>query len=248
MNRNQEKPTEALAGADTTEKLAKYMARCGVASRRRSEEYIRAGWVKVNGEVVTTPETRIDPATARVEVQGKPINPIRKFRYILLNKPVGYLSTCKPGREKGRTLMDLVKVPERLYPAGRLDRDTSGLVLLTNDGELVQRLIHPSFEVEREYLIEINRTILQEDLVKLRKGIRLEDGLSRFKKVERVGDRAIRVVLAEGRKRQIRRTLQALGTSILKLHRIRFGSLELGDVPEGKWRDLLACEIFQIKS
>jgi 23S rRNA pseudouridine2605 synthase len=231
-----------------TEKLAKYMARCGVASRRHSEEIIRAGWVRVNGIVVSTPETRIDPAQAQVEVQGKVITPLEIFQYLMLNKPTGYLCTFNPGREKGKTLGDLIRVPERLYPAGRLDRDTSGLLLLTNDGEFVQRLIHPSFQQEREYLIQIHRAIIPLDLVKLRAGIKLDDGLSKFKAVEQMGERSLRVILTEGRKRQIRRTLDKLGMPILSLQRVRFGSLQLADLAEGRWRELLANEIIQLKT
>jgi pseudouridine synthase len=231
-----------------TEKLAKYLARSGVASRRRSEEHIRAGWVKVNGEIVTTPETRIDSETASVEVQGIMIKPVKIFQYIMLHKPVGYLCTCKKGREKGHTLLDLVKPRERLFPAGRLDRDTSGLVLLTNDGELVQKLIHPSFQQEREYLIIGERPISSDDLAKMQKGVLLDDGLSKFSKVRQTGKNSMIVILKEGRKRQIRRTFQTLGVRILKLHRIRFGCLHLGDLPEGQWRELIENEINQLKT
>jgi pseudouridine synthase len=121
-------------------------------------------------------------------------------------------------------------------------------VLLTNDGELVQRLIHPSFQQEREYLINVHRNIIPGDLIKLKTGINLDDGLSRFKKVEQTSENSLRVILTEGRKRQIRRTLQALGMPIVRLQRIRFGSLNLGDLPEGKWRELIASEIIQLKA
>ncbi len=219
-----------------------------MASRRKCEEYIRDGWIAVNGEVIRAPETRIDPTDAHVLVRGKAVKPPAGFRYILINKPVGVLCTCQPGRERGRSIMDLVKVPERIFPAGRLDKDTSGLLLLTNDGTLVQKLIHPSFQKEREYIIETERPLLEADLKKLRAGVMLEDGFSQFQQVERAGKRSLKVILIEGRKRQIRRTLETLDLPIRRLHRIRFGSLRLSNLSEGQWRDLKASEIRQLIS
>ncbi len=227
--------------------MAKYLARCGLASRRKCEETIRAGWVRIDGEVILSPEVRIVPESCRVEVRGKKITPPETHRYILLNKPVGVLCTSKPGKEKGRTIFDLVQVPERVFSIGRLDRDTSGLLLLTNDGELTQRLTHPSFEKEKEYLIETSHPVREEELSKLRKGIQLEDGISVFSRVERVGEKRLKVILSEGRKRQIRRTLKAVGLSVKKLHRIRIGDLTLGDLPSGSWRDLKPSELQRIK-
>jgi 23S rRNA pseudouridine2605 synthase len=237
-----------LAPEENTEKIARYLARCGIASRRKCEEYIRAGWVRLNGEVVITPESRINPGEVVVQFQGKVIQPPTAHRYILMNKPVGFLSTCKTGKEKGRTVLNLVKVPERIFPAGRLDRDTSGLLLLTNDGELVHRLLHPSFEIEREYLIETGRDITTTDIHKLNRGVLLDDGFSRFIRVDLKEQRSLLIVLAEGRKRQIRRTLKAIGVPILTLHRIRFGNLTLGKLPSGQWRELTPSEILSLKT
>lgn len=231
-----------------SEKLAKFMARCGVASRRKCENYIRAGWVRVNDDVVTAVEARITPERDPVLVRGKAIHPPRTFRHILLNKPAGFICTCKSSREKGPTIGDLVKVPERVFPVGRLDKDTSGLILLTNDGGLTQRLTHPSFGKEKEYVITTGRAIIASDLRRLRKGIRLEDGLSKFLSAEKMGARKLRVVLSEGRKRQIRRTLEAIQLPIANLHRIRVGTLNLGGLPAGKWRDLTPKEMTQLKS
>jgi pseudouridine synthase len=231
-----------------TEKLAKYLARCGVASRRACEEFIRAGWVQVNGQVIRTPETRIDPAAAQIRVRGRSVQPPRTHRYILLNKPAGILCTCQKGREKGRTILDIVRVPERIFPAGRLDRDTAGLLLLTDDGDLVQKLMHPSFEQEREYQIETGRSILQRDLDKLREGIHLEDGLSKFARVQKVGERRLLIILKEGKKRQIRRTLLKIGLPIKNLTRIRLGTLRLTSLPLGKWRDLTPKEISSLRA
>ncbi|RJP73678.1 MAG: rRNA pseudouridine synthase [Candidatus Zixiibacteriota bacterium] len=233
---------------EQTEKLAKYLARCGVASRRKSEEYIRAGWVQVNGQVVNTPETRINPDHVEVKVRGHLVKPLQEYRYIIFNKPVGVLSTCQPSRERGQTILDLVKVPQRVFPAGRLDRDTSGLILLTDDGELVQKLIHPSYQIEREYHIHTGRPITEADLERLRAGLTIEDGFSRFKVTEKMGERRLKVILTEGRKRQIRRTLKAIDLPIEKLHRVRLGSLTLGDLAPGHWRDLKMSEIQQLKT
>ena len=231
-----------------SERLARYLARCGVASRRKCEEYIKAGWIRVDGKVVSGPEMRIVPDQHRVEVRGREVIPPTSFRYIILNKPSGILCTCKAGREKGPTLLDLVKVPERIFPVGRLDKNSSGLILLTNDGDLTQRLAHPSFEKEKEYLIETGRPFQPGDLDKLRGGIVLDDGLSRFKVVKKVGERHLQVTLTEGRKRQIRRSLKAIGLPITSLVRTRFGPLLLFDLPEGHWRDLTRDEIRQLKA
>ena len=231
-----------------TEKLAKYLARCGVASRRTCEDYIRAGWVLVDGQLVNTPESRVDPAVAQIRVRGHLVKPPAARRYILLNKPTGVLCTCQKGRERGKAILDLVKVPERIFPAGRLDRDTAGLLLLTDDGELVQRLMHPSFEQEREYLIQTGRSIQFQDLERLRDGIHLEDGLSKFAQVQKVGERGLQIILKEGKKRQIRRTLAKIGLPIKSLTRIRLGNLTLASLPIGKWRDLTAKEINSLKS
>jgi len=228
--------------------LAKYLARCGVASRRACEDYIRAGWVLVDSQVVNRPETRIDPAAAQIRVRGRIVKPPATHRYILLNKPVGVLCTCRKGSERGRTILDIVKVPERIFPAGRLDRDTAGLLLLTDDGDLVQKLMHPSFEQEREYLIETGRSILQRDLVTLREGIHLEDGLSKFSQVQKVGERKLKIILKEGKKRQIRRTLAKIGLPIKSLTRVRLANLNLASLPAGKWRDLTPKEINSLKT
>ena len=219
-----------------------------MASRRKCEEYIKAGWVRLDGEVVSGPEARIVPNQHRVEVRGREVIPPTSFRYIILNKPSGILCTCKASREKGPTLLDLVKVPERIFPVGRLDKNSSGLILLTNDGKLTQRLTHPSFEKEKEYLIETGRRIQPEDLDKLRGGIVLDDGLSRFKVVEKVGERHLQVTLTEGRKRQIRRSLKAIGLPIKNLVRTRFGPLVLSDLVAGHWRDLTQEEVRQLKA
>jgi pseudouridine synthase len=240
-------PESALNSADGSEKLARYLARCGIASRRKCEELIRAGWVQVNGVTVKTPETRVDAGQDRISYRGRRIEPVRSFRYILFHKPRGVISTCRAGREKGRTVLDFVQVSERIFPAGRLDRDTSGLLILTNDGELVHRLIHPSFEMEREYIARTSRPVQPDELRRLQEGVLLDDGLSKFPQVQAIGKQSLRLVLCEGRKRQIRRTFAAVGLPLADLQRVRFGPIKLGKLPQGAWRDLLPAEVRRLK-
>ncbi|MCX6639992.1 MAG: pseudouridine synthase [bacterium] len=232
----------------SSEKLAKFLAKCGVASRRMCETYIRAGWVEVNGQTVVSPETRIIATESQVRLQGKIISPPESFRYILFNKPTGVLCTCKPGREKGQTILDLVKVRERIYPVGRLDRDSSGLLLLTNDGEFANLLTHPRYQKEKEYIVETRRAIMIEELEQMTAGIQLDDGMSKFQEAVLLTPSRLKLVLTEGRNRQIRRTLAELKLPILSLHRVRVGQLYLGDLPLSKWRDLTTNEIEILKS
>ncbi len=236
-----------MNSADGSEKLARFLARCGVASRRKCEELIRAGWVQVNDVTVVTPETRVNSVRDRIRYRGKKIEPVRSFRYILFHKPHGVLSTCRAGKEKGRTVLDFVRLSERIFPAGRLDRDTSGLLILTNDGDLVHRLIHPSFETEREYIAKTSRPVHPDELRRLQDGVLLEDGLSKFQQVQPIGKQTLRLVLCEGRKRQIRRTFAAVGLPLADLQRVRFGPLKLGCLPAGEWRDLLPAEVRRLK-
>lgn len=240
--------SQQKAAAPRTEKLARYLARCGVDSRRRCEDMIRAGWVRIDGRVVNQPETRIASEDHEISVRGKQVTGPPSLRYIILNKPAGVICTCRPSREKGPTILDLINIPERVYPAGRLDKDTSGLVLLTNDGELAQRLTHPSFQKEKEYLIDTRRPLTDEDLDRLRIGVMLEDGRSCFYNIARVGKRRLRITLTEGRKRQIRRTLKAIALPISRLHRIRLGTLRLSQLPSGQWRNLDTNEIRKLKT
>jgi pseudouridine synthase len=230
-----------------TEKLARFLARCGVASRRRCEEFIRAGWVRVDGIEVTDPAVRTNFETRKVTLRGKRLEPPKKLRYIVLNKPKGVVCTRKPSREKSRTIFDIVELPERLFNVGRLDKDTTGLLLLTNDGDLAQRLMHPSYEKEKEYIVTTTSPLSKTHLSRLRRGVQLDDGLSKFQSVEQLNRDQVKVVLTEGRKRQIRRTFKKIGLRIRHLHRIRVGNLTLGTLPEGQWRDLTDREIQDLK-
>jgi 23S rRNA pseudouridine2605 synthase len=221
-------------------RLAKYLAHAGVASRRAAEELIAAGRVKVAGEVITDPARDVNEASG-VEVDGKPIAPEPREVWAV-NKPAGVVSTAKePGRR--RAVTELVDTERRLYPVGRLDADSTGLILLTNDGELANRLTHPRYGVPKTYRVTLARPPADRDLERLRRGVELEDGLTAPAEVERSGDRDIEVTIREGRKRQVRRMAEAVGNEAVELTRIRFGSLELGELAEGAARRLSEGEV-----
>lgn len=232
------------------ERLQKVMAHAGVASRRKSEAIIRQGRVRVNGQVVTEMGVKVDPEQDEITVDGKPLSGQERLTYLMLNKPPGVLSTAQD--EFGRpTVLDLVDVPQRVYPVGRLDLDSEGLILLTNDGELTHILTHPSYEHEKEYQVLVRGQPSPDDLRALRQGVELTDGPAAVDKVERGSDDGqatwLRIVIHEGRKRQIRRMCQAIGYPVLRLIRTRIGPLELGDLANGRYRDLTEDEIKQLK-
>ena len=227
------------------ERLNKYLCRAGVASRRRADELIAAGRVKVNGSLVTLPGTKVDEATACVELDGRPVSPLSGYLYVLLHKPRGFVSTVRDPHAS-RSALDLVKVRQRLYPVGRLDKDSEGLLLLTNDGDLTQRLTHPRYEHEKEYRVLVAGTPGAASLERLRQGIELEEGPSAPARVDlessAEGLTWLRFVIHEGRKRQLRRMCEAIGHPVQRLIRVRLGSLYLGDLAPGKWRFLTEAE------
>jgi 23S rRNA pseudouridine2605 synthase len=221
-------------------RLAKYLAHAGVASRRAAEELIAAGKVRVEDEVVTDPARDVDESS-EVAVDGKQIS-LEPREVWAVNKPKGVVSTARePGRR--RAVTQLVDSPRRLYPVGRLDADSTGLILLTNDGELANRLTHPRYGVRKTYLVELARPPSEADLDRLRSGLRLEDGPTAPAEVERLGERELEITIREGRKRQVRRMAQAIGNQTEALTRIRIGSLELGDLRRGEARRLDRREI-----
>jgi 23S rRNA pseudouridine2605 synthase len=221
-------------------RLVKYLAHCGVASRRRAEEMITAGRVTVAGERVTDPARDVDE-TSGVALGGRPVRPEPREIWAL-NKPAGVVSTAKePGRR--RAVVDLVDSSRRLYPVGRLDADSTGLILLTNDGELANRLTHPRYGIERTYKVRLRRPVSESQLRRLRRGVDLDDGTTRPARVRRTSPRVIEMTIAEGRNRQVRRMVEAVGNQVVALARIRFGSLTLGALPEGKARRLRPPEV-----
>jgi 23S rRNA pseudouridine2605 synthase len=225
-------------------RLAKFLAHGGVASRRRAEEIVAKGLVTVGGEVVTDPARDVD-AGDDVRVNGAPVAAEAREVWAV-NKPVGVVSTA---REPGSRMpvVDLVKTNARLYPVGRLDADSSGLLLLTNDGELANRLTHPRYEVPKTYVARLARPIGERELERLRGGVELEDGPTAPTQAKRLGDREIELVLREGRNRQVRRMLEAVGNEVVALRRVRFGPLGFGGLEEGASRLLSDDEVAQLR-
>ena len=228
-------------------RLAKYIAHAGVASRRASEAIIAAGRVSVDGAVVSDPARDVDETHA-VTVDGKPVQPVARHVVYLVHKPAGVVSTARD--PQGRpTVVDLVGGSERLYPVGRLDYDTTGLILVTNDGELAHRLTHPRFEVPRTYRARIaNAPINEPALRALRDGVELEDGPTAPAKVRRVSGDRVELTIHEGRKRQVRRMLEAVGHPVRELQRVAFGPLRLGGLEPGEHRALSPAEIERLRS
>ncbi len=232
------------------ERLQKVLAHAGVASRRRAEEMILDGRVTVNGQVVEELGTKVDPVRDTILVDGRPLGRPEPPAYFLLHKPRGVLSSARDAYGRP-TVVDLVKHRARLYPVGRLDLDSEGLILLTNDGALAFRLAHPRYEHEKEYRVLVSELPSEEALERLRHGVGLEGGWTRPAQVEieRLADGGtwLRIVLREGRKRQIRRMVEAVGCSVRRLIRVRIGPLHLGDLKPGAYRPLSAGELRAVR-
>lgn len=234
----------------TRERLQKYLARCGVASRRASEQLITGGRVRVNGQPAGELGTTVDPERDRIEVDGRAVRPPAAPSYVVLNKPIGVVSTASDPRGR-RTVLDLVPGDARLFPVGRLDYDSEGLILLTDDGDLALRLTHPSHSIEKEYRALLRGDVTDQVLERLSDGIELDGkptAPATFERLETHPDGVwVRVVLHEGRNRQIRRMVEAAGLDVVRLVRVRVGSLELGDLPPGRWRRLSAAEVAALR-
>jgi pseudouridine synthase len=233
------------------QRLNKYLSQAGVASRRQADDLIAAGRVTVNGLPVTVPGSKVDEASDRVELDGRLVSPVSGHIYVMLHKPRGYVSTVHDPHAS-RSALDLVRVRQRLYPVGRLDKDSEGLLLLTDDGELTQRLTHPRFEHEKEYRLQVAGFPTAENLRRLRQGIDLEDGRTAPARVEvddsSEGSTWLRFTIHEGRKRQLRRMCEAIGHPVHRLIRMRLGTLHLGDLAAGKWRFLSEAEKAELLS
>jgi pseudouridine synthase len=233
-----------------SEKLQKVLARAGIASRRKAEEIIKEGRVKVNGRMATLGQ-RVNADTDLIEVDGKPIVLPAENVYIMLNKPKGYVCTLEDemGRKNVISLVEEVikERKVRLFPVGRLDMDTEGLLLLTNDGELSYRLTHPSFQVPREYLVRVKGHPGKKAVSEVEKGVELEEGKAQPCKVEilRREERStlLRMIMYEGRKREIKRIWKKVGFKVVFLKRVGFGPLKLGNLRKGKWRYLSFQEV-----
>jgi len=229
-------------------RLQVFIARAGIASRRAAEEMISAGRVWVNGDVVTSPGTKVIPGVDRVEVDGEPVSAATETLWVALHKPKGYVTTRHDpyGRKTIYTL--LPPKLHHLFHVGRLDRDSEGILLLTNDGPGANRFLHPRFGVTKEYLVDVVGRPPSEALRRLVAGVELEDGVARAESVDRLHQVdmdvwRIRVVLREGKKREVRRMLDAVGHPVRRLIRRRFGPVELGELPAGKWRVISPTEL-----
>ncbi len=225
-------------------RLAKFLAHGGVASRRKAEEIIAKGLVTVGSEVVTDPARDVGEGDD-VRVNGAPVAAEAREVWAV-NKPVGVTSTAREPGDR-TAVVDLVETDARLYPVGRLDADSSGLLLLTNDGELANRLTHPRYEVPKAYVARLAKPIGGREVERLRKGVELEDGPTAPAKVKRLSGHEVEIVLREGRNRQVRRMLEAVGNEVVALRRVRFGPLELGVLEEGSSRRLSGDEIAQLR-
>lgn len=224
-------------------RLQKFLAHGGVASRRMAEKIVASGRVTVDGEVVTDPARDVGEGDD-VRVDGSPVG-VEAHEVWAVNKPAGVVSTAREPGERP-AVVELVDSPARLYPVGRLDVDSTGLLLLTNDGMLANRLTHPRYGVAKTYLARLGRPPADRDLDRLRRGVELEDGLTAPAEVKRVARQEIEIVLREGRNRQVRRMVEAVGNRVVSLRRIRFGSLALGRLAVGGSRRLSRQEIARL--
>jgi 23S rRNA pseudouridine2605 synthase len=229
-------------------RLAKYLAHAGAASRRAAESLIAAGRVSVDGATVTDPARDVDEAS-RVALDGRPLEGPEQRIYYALNKPVGVVSTARDTHGRP-TVVDLVSAPRmRLYPVGRLDANTSGLMLLTNDGDLANRLMHPRYEVPRTYRATLGgRAISERALRALREGVQLDDGPTAPARVRRLGPHEVELTIHEGRNRQVRRMCAAVGHPVKALERVGFGPLRLGRLASGGYRRLSAAELRRLQA
>ena len=218
-------------------RLQKFLADAGIASRRKAETLIADGKVKINGAVVTKPGTLVDEHQDTVECNGVSVTLKTKKVYLAVHKPVGYISSASDGQ--GKSILSIIGSKERIYPVGRLDRDSCGLLILTNDGEFTNRITHARFGCEKEYFVTLDQDLAAGDIKKMERGMRLADGTKlRGVKVMMAKNKSARLALKEGVNRQIRRMLGTLGYTVVKLKRIRIGKLELGSLKAGEWKSI----------
>ncbi len=233
------------------ERLQKYLAECGIASRRKCEEYILQGKVKVNNNLVTELGTKINPKKDIVTFEGKEVKRENKKIYILLNKPIGYVTTAEEqfGRDK---VLDLVKVKERIVPVGRLDMYTSGALILTNDGDFVYKVTHPKHEITKTYTVTLKGIVNKTEVEQLRKGVKIEDYITKPAKVkilktdEEKDISRLEITIHEGKNRQIRKMCESIGKKVLALHRSKIGNIDVKNIKIGEWRYLKDSEVKEL--
>ena len=229
-------------------RLQKYIAECGIASRRKAEELILEGKIRVNGIIITELGTKINPSKDIVEYNNKVIEPEQRNVYILLNKPIGYVTTVKDQFNRP-SVLDLVKVKERIVPVGRLDFYTSGALILSNDGDFVDKITHPKHEVNKTYNVTVKGIINEDEIEDLRSGVKIDDYITKPAKVKilRIDKykniSRIQITIHEGKNRQIRKMCEAIGKKVLALHRSKIGNIDVKDLKIGEWRYLTDAEI-----
>lgn len=232
-------------------RLQKFLANSGVASRRKCEELILEGKVSVNGQIVKELGTKVNPAVDKVEYCGNPVFISNKFVYILLNKPIGYVTTAKDQFDRD-SVLDLVKVKERVVPVGRLDMYTSGALILTNDGDFVYKVTHPKHEITKTYTVTVRGVIENDAVEKLRNGVEIEDYKTRPAKVkilktdEEKNISRLEITIHEGKNRQVRKMCEAVGSKVVALHRSKIGDIGVKDLKLGTWRYLKDFEVKEI--
>ncbi len=232
-------------------RLQKFLAEAGIASRRKAEELIKQGKIKVNGELITELGVKVNPNKDKIEYKGKTINIVEEKIYILLNKPIDYVTTAKDQFQR-ETVLDLVKVKQRIVPVGRLDMYTSGALILTNDGDFVYQVTHPKHEIEKTYTVTIKGIIKNEEIEILRKGVIIENYTTRPAKVkilktdEEKNISRLEITIHEGKNRQVRKMCEAVGHKVLALHRSKIAGIGVKDLPLGKWRYLKDNEVKKI--
>ncbi len=226
-------------------RLQKYLAHAGLCSRRKAEEYILKGRIKINGATISELGTKVDPSDF-VFFDDKPV--LLRIEqpkiYLALNKPEGYVTSCS--QKKTKIVMELIDIDERIYPVGRLDKNSKGLILLTNDGELHNKLSHPSFDHEKEYIVTTVNPVPDSALKRMAEGVMIDEVKTRKATVKRISDKQFFIVLKEGRNRQIRKMVQKTGNEVDTLLRIRIANITLGKLKEGAWRHLTREEIRQL--
>lgn len=233
------------------ERLQKYLANQGIAARRKCEEFILDGRVKVNGKVVAELGTKINPEIDKIEFDGKEVEKVEKKVYILLNKPIGYVTTAKDQFDRP-TVLDLVKVKEKVLPVGRLDMYTSGAIILTNDGEFINKVTHPKNEIEKTYTVTVKGIVTDEDVEKLRNGVQIEDYTSGKAKVKilRIDEEKkisrLAITIHEGKNREVRKMCEAIDKKVLALHRRSVAGLDVKNMQIGTWRYLNSREVEEI--
>lgn len=234
-------------------RLQKYLARCGIASRRHAEEMIRDGLVQVNGMTVREMGIQVDENHDQIAVSGVIVKPEAEKHYLAYYKPIGEVTTASDPEGRTTVMDHFDDYPVRLFPVGRLDYDSEGLLLLTNDGDLMNRLLHPSHEVSKVYLVKASNQVTDVEIRRLRSGVLLDDGkLTSPASVRLIRqetfDTVLLISIHEGRNRQVRKMLEAVGHQVVSLKRVEFGPVSLGDLPRGCWRKLTETEVRKLKA